>query len=108
MTFISCLILDSSRVDPFSRDFSPTVQDKDIELEIEELPVGEKSRLKGLTLEESRIRQEMNVIIVAIRKKNGEMKFNPSSQSIIESGDILIALGYGSELVRLSSILSGR
>jgi voltage-gated potassium channel len=84
-----------------------TVHDKNIELEIEELPVGERSRLKGFTLEGSRIRQEMNVIIVAIRKKDGEMKFNPSSRSVIESGDILIALGYGGELKRLSSILSG-
>jgi K+/H+ antiporter YhaU regulatory subunit KhtT len=35
------------------------------------------------------------------------MKFNPSSESRIEIGDTLIALGHRNELRRLSSILSG-
>lgn len=85
-----------------------TVHDKGIELEIEELLVGEQSRLKGLTLENSGIRQEMDVIIVAIRKKDGEMTFNPSSQSRIEAGDTLIALGHVGDLEKLSSMLSGK
>lgn len=84
-----------------------TVDDQGIELKMEELLVGEKSRLDGVTLADSGIRQEMNIIIVAIRKKDGEMKFNPSSESRIEIGDTLIALGHSNELRRLSSILSG-
>jgi len=84
-----------------------TVDDQGIELKMEELLVGEKSRLDRATLADSRIRQEMNVIIVAIRKKDGKMKFNPSSESRIEKGDTLIALGYSNDLNRLSSILSG-
>lgn len=83
------------------------VHDKDVELEIEELLVHEKSRLKGVTLVDSRIRQEMNVMILAIRKKTGEMAFNPSSESSIETGDTLIALGYSTELKRLASVLAG-
>jgi voltage-gated potassium channel len=84
-----------------------TVDDQGIELKMEELLVGEKSRLDGVTLADSGIRQEMNIIIVAIRKKDGEMKLNPSSESRIEIGDTLIALGHSNELRRLSSILSG-
>ena len=84
-----------------------TVHDKTIELEIEELEVNERSRLKGVTLLESRIRQEMDVIIVAIRKKDGEMLFNPSSGSRIKAGDTLIALGHSSGLEALASISAG-
>jgi voltage-gated potassium channel len=84
-----------------------TVHDKDIALNMEELLVGERSSLRGVTLADSGIRQEMNVMIVAIRKKDGEMTFNPSSRSRIETGDTLIALGQKNELKRLSSILSG-
>ena len=84
-----------------------TVDDQDMDLKMEELLVGEKSRLDGVTLAESSIRQEMNIIIVAIRKKDGGMKFNPSSESRIEMGDTLIALGHSNDLGRLSSILSG-
>lgn len=84
-----------------------TVHDKDIELEMKELTVGERSRLKDVPLVDSGIRQEMNVIIVAIRDKEGKMTFNPSSQTRIQTGDTLIALGHSNELERLSSILSG-
>ena len=85
-----------------------TVHDKDIELVIEELLVEERSRLNGVNLENSGIRQEMNIIIVAIREKDGNMTFNPSSKTSIDAGDTLIALGYISDLERLSSILSGK
>ena len=84
-----------------------TVHDRDIELEIEELRVGELSTLNGVSLLKSGIRQEMDVIIVAIRKKDGKMIFNPSSQARIEAGDTLIALGHGNDLERLASVLSG-
>jgi voltage-gated potassium channel len=84
-----------------------TVGDKGIELKMEELAVGEKSRLNGVMLMDSKIRQEMNVIIVAIRKKSGQMIFNPSSHAKIEAGDTLIALGDISELEQLDKILAG-
>jgi voltage-gated potassium channel len=95
-------------VKPAVTDFLElTVHDKDIELKMEELLVGERSSLQGVILQDSGIRQEMNVIIVGIRKKDGEMTFNPSSQSRIETGDTLIALGNINDLERLSSKLSG-
>ncbi len=84
-----------------------TVHDKNIELEMGELLVKDRSRLKGVTLANSGIRQEMNVIIVGIRKENGEMAFNPSSETRIETGDTLIALGPDNDLKKLSAILSG-
>jgi voltage-gated potassium channel len=97
-----------SIVRPAVTDFLElTVHDKDIELKMEELLVGDRSSLQGATLQESGIRQEMNVMIVGIRKRDGEMTFNPSSQSRIESGDTLIALGHKNDLKRLSLILSG-
>jgi voltage-gated potassium channel len=79
----------------------------DMDLKMEELMVGDGSRLNGLTLVDSGIRQEMNVIIVAIRKSNREMVFNPSSQTRIESGDTLIALGHTTDLDRLATKLGG-
>ena len=84
-----------------------TVHDKDIELKLEELTVSQASRLNGVTLVDSGIRQEMNIIIVAIRKADGKMVFNPSSQTRIEAGDTLIALGHGNELERFGQILQG-
>ncbi len=49
----------------------------------------------------------MDAIIVAIRKSDGEMKFNPSSKTPIEAGDTLISLGKKDDLKDLAAILSG-
>jgi len=82
------------------------VHDKEMALEMGELIVSGSSHLNGVTLVDSGIRQEMDVIIVAIRKKDGEMRFNPSSQTRIESGDTLISLGKSDDLKKLATILS--
>lgn len=84
-----------------------TVHGEGIELKMEELPVKEGSRLVGVALMDSGIRQDMNIIIVAVRKKDGEMAFNPSSQTRIETGDTLIALGHNQDLMKLAAVLSG-
>ncbi|MFH0845662.1 MAG: potassium channel protein [Pseudomonadota bacterium] len=84
-----------------------TVHNRKIGLELGEVMVNEKSRLNGSTLIDSGIRQQMDVIIVAIKKRDGDMKFNPSSQTRIEAGDILISLGKSDDLQKLSEILSG-
>jgi voltage-gated potassium channel len=98
-----------SIIKPAVTDFIEfTVHNRKIGLGIEELRVSEKSRLTGVLLIDSGIRQEMDVIIVAIRKNNGEMKFNPSSKSIIEAEDTLIALGKSDDLEKLRAILSGK
>ena len=50
---------------------------------------------------ESRIRQDFGVIIVAIRKAGGEMRFNPPGDAVLEGGDLLITLGPRDRLDRL-------
>lgn len=82
-----------------------TMHETNIELKLEELLVGERSRLSGVSLLHSGIRKDMNVIIVAIRKMGGEMIFNPSSETVIEAGNTLIALGPRKDLDRLSEML---
>jgi voltage-gated potassium channel len=82
------------------------IHDRDMDLKMEELEVGDGSSLDGLTLIDSGIRQEMNIIVVAIRKSNQEMVFNPSSQTRIERGDTLIALGHTADLDRLATKLA--
>ncbi len=84
-----------------------TVHNRDMGLEMEELNVNKDSRLNRLKLRDSGIRQEMDIIIIAIRKKTGEMAFNPSSETLIEAGDTLIALGKNDDLLKLGKTLAG-
>ena len=98
-----------SIIKPAVTDFIEfTVHNRKIGLGMEELRVNEKSRLNGVSLIDSGIRQDMDVIIVAVRKKEVEMMFNPSSESTIEAEDTLIALGKSDDLEKLGAILSGK
>ena len=70
-------------------------------LQIEEVKIRVGSRYAGRTLAESRIRQDFGVIIVAVRKAAGEMRFNPPGDAVLEGGDLLITLGPRDRLDRL-------
>jgi voltage-gated potassium channel len=69
-----------------------------IDLQMEEVGIQEASRLSGLTLDECGIGRELGIIIVAIKKADGGLKFNPTFRSAIHAGDTLIALGETSKL----------
>ncbi|MBU4354032.1 MAG: TrkA C-terminal domain-containing protein, partial [Proteobacteria bacterium] len=51
------------------------------------------------------IRQKLNLILVAIKRNNGEMLFNPSHQTPILAGDTLIALGLRKNLDALEKMV---
>ncbi len=77
---------------------------KGVDLGLEEIVVGSDSFLKGKTLAESAIRQHLNIIIVAIRRADGEFIYNPTSTEIIHEGDRLIAIGQAEELTKLNQL----
>ncbi len=81
------------------------MHNRSLDLQMEELTVGEHSEIKDLTLMESAIRKNYDLIVVAIKKGSGEMIFNPSSQAKIQVGDILVALGDRENLSRLEKKL---
>lgn len=77
-----------------------------IDLQMEEVLIKESSELVGKSLDECGIGRELGIIIVAIKKPNGEMKFNPTFKSAIKTGDTLIALGESSKLKNLEIMAS--
>ena len=86
---------------PHVVDFFDTAMNRQLPLEIEEVQVRAGSRVAGKTLESSRIRQEMGVIVLAIKGEGSDMRFNPSPEEIIREGDHLIAMGEPDGLRRL-------
>jgi voltage-gated potassium channel len=78
-----------------------------LELQLEEILLNEGSKLSGMTLEDTGIGRDMGVIIVAIKRQDGTMEFNPNSTSIINSGDTLVALGETSKLKELEKLAEG-
>ncbi len=78
-----------------------------IELQMEEMPIREGSKLAGRTLDECGIGRELGVIIVAIKQTTGEMRFNPTSRTEFQAGDTLIAVGETSKLKELETMAKG-
>ena len=76
-----------------------------IELQLKEIKVNDTTRLPGTTLRESGIRSELDLIVVAIKKEDGSMIFNPAFNTAIERGDTLITLGQGANLDRLAALV---
>lgn len=75
-----------------------------LEFQMEEILVGKGSSLKNLTLQESGIRQDLNVIVIGIRRFSGEMMFNPSAHTKIMEGETLIVLGEIQNLKKLEKL----
>jgi voltage-gated potassium channel len=64
-----------------------------IGLRLEELSVSERAAAANKSLLDSGIRKEHDLIVVAIKREEGGMVFNPSPQAIILPQDILVVLG---------------
>jgi voltage-gated potassium channel len=64
-----------------------------LELEMEQIEITEGSPFINIQLKDTDIRSGLNVIIIAIKRKRGEMIFNPSADTVIEIGDALVAIG---------------
>jgi len=76
-----------------------------MELQLEEITVRKASRFIDVSLSDCAIRQDMGLIIVAIKKATGQMVFNPSSESRIELGDTVVALGERKDLIELENMM---
>lgn len=78
-----------------------------LELQIEEIQVQPGSRLVGLALKDSKVRQNLGVIIVAIKQASGAMIFTPPPDQTMSAGDILIVMGNRQQLDHLEKMASG-
>jgi len=69
---------------------------KEGDIQMEEIPVSPGSILTNVMLKDSGIRQKYNLIIIAIKKSDNRMEFNPSFETAIRPGDTVIAVDYHS------------
>jgi len=82
------------------------VMDKSRNIQMEELPVHSSSGLVGVALQDSGIRKDYDLIIVAIRRAGGEMLFNPSARTKLQAGDTVIAIGEKQNLEGIEKVLN--
>jgi voltage-gated potassium channel len=83
-----------------------TTKDIGLDVGIEQVRVSAKCEFASKTLQQMQIRRELGVIVLAIRKTDGRMLFNPPAEAEIEGGDFLIAMGESANLRRLEQMLT--
>ncbi|MFC2084609.1 potassium channel family protein [Bacteroidota bacterium] len=77
---------------------------RNINIGLEEITVEKNSSLINNNLQDSPIRRELNIIIVAIYRNDGSFVYNPKSTTEIKEGDKLIAIGELNSLSRLTRL----
>ena len=79
-------------------------RNKNVEISLEEISLKSDSPLIGKSLIDSPIRKDLNIIIVAISRKDGHFIYNPKSDTKFEVDDKLIAIGEQSNLSKLTEL----
>ena len=89
---------------PAVGEFFDSITGSKIGLSFEQVLVEDGSPLVHQVLQETPIRAELDIVIISIRRANGETVFNPAGDTVIENGDILIAIGRVEALSRLNEM----
>jgi len=83
-----------------------TTKDIGMDIAIEQVRVSEASEEVSKTIKEMQIRRNVGVIVMAIRKADGHMLFNPPADTAVEGGDYLIVMGRQEDLRALEILLA--
>ena len=92
---------------PAVADFMDSIAAENLDLGFEQLEIARDSTYAGRKLRFTNIRSELDVVIVAMQHRGGEMIFNPPGDAIIEAGDLLIAIGKAESLAELTALARG-
>lgn len=76
------------------------------QLGIEEIAIKAGGKHSGKTIVEAAVKTSYDAIVIGLRKKSGEVQFNPPGEARMEDGDILIVLGESSKLEQLAVDMS--
>jgi voltage-gated potassium channel len=83
-----------------------TTQSIGLDVAMEQVRVHQNSDIVDKTIQEMQIRRATGVIVMAVRKENGEMLFNPPPETPIHAGDYLIVMGRPDNLRSLETLLA--
>ncbi len=72
-----------------------------LEMELDEFRVSKKSTLVGSTLSDSNIKENFNLLVVGIKNRQGDLRFNPSPQDTINDEDTLLVIGQVDDINRM-------
>ena len=80
------------------------MHDGDLEFRLEEIELPEESPLVGRSLREAHIRDRTGALVLALRGDDGTFTTNPSPETEMAPGQILIAIGTAEQLCSLEEV----
>jgi voltage-gated potassium channel len=80
------------------------MHERTLEFRLEEVQVPEGSPLAGSTIGESALRDRTGALVLALRDPDGSFRTNPRSDTRIEPGEVIIAIGTQAELDALVAL----
>jgi len=83
-----------------------TTKDIGMDISIEQVRVAEGSEVVSKTIREMQLRRNVGVIVMAIRRLDGTMLFNPPADTAVAAGDYLIVMGKQDDLLALEGLLA--
>jgi voltage-gated potassium channel len=91
---------------PHLLDFLDIASDRSgtFQMLIEEVLIAPRSSLSGSTVGSSGIHHNFGIMVLAIRRADGNTRFNPEAHEPIREGDCLIVMGEPAQLGKLESI----
>lgn len=75
-----------------------------LDLSAEQVELGPGAPFIGKSLRDANLRGDFGVIVVAIKRDGGQMKFNPSPDDVLNVGDQLVLLGGADQLKSLDEV----
>ena len=92
---------------PAVGEFMDSLTADELGPEFEQVLVHDRSPLAGKELHHAIGRPELDIVTVTIQRKGGEILFNPSPETKIEGGDVLIVIGRDESLAKLNQLARG-
>jgi voltage-gated potassium channel len=104
-TLIGARRLASELIRPEVNEFlDQMVRDKDKNLRLEEIVIGQGSSFAGVALKDTPIRRETRALVVAARGSDRSFTYNPDPEYLIAEGTTLIVLGETDSIVKLRQL----
>ena len=92
-TIIGGQSIARSLLKPAIADLMDSIAAETLDLAFEEIAIGRQSRYVDRPLGETDFMVGTDLIVVAIRRKDGEFTFHPDGETVLREGDLLIVIG---------------
>ncbi len=72
---------------------------------IEQVRVSRSSELSSKSLKDMQLRRDLGVIVLAVRRADGAMEFNPLADTVVEGSDYLVVMGDLAHMSKLQEMV---